>query len=344
MVSKIRFGALMGVLFFVALVGFSACGDEPENRPDKVLLTFEQLNFKLNGQEYHDTAWGAVKIEYPGQKQMLYFNLAVNGRWVIHNIPVFSPQGENKNHVVTMNFDLDVPAGTDVHQLNYAFDLATATRVAAPSNYKPATVVDRNVVLSSGFQSGSPILWDPAPEELGFGVTDSAAHEEEFPNGEAGLNECVPAAVSNSLRFLNAKNNLGLTDAATSIDTMKDATGWAEDGCGYDWYEIKDKYMREHEYGITTRMMKDLDQVMTEMEAGQDVEVCSEWHCAAVVAIAKMANGEFILSVSHDTAQGEEGGQCIEEVIYDPAKDVFKGSPGFFDGSPLLYFVVECPA
>lgn len=49
------------------------------------------------------------------------------------------------------------------------------------------------------------------------------------PNQEVGNNECVPGAISNSLKFLQMQG-LKLPDDKISIDAIKPATGWTPAG------------------------------------------------------------------------------------------------------------------
>lgn len=331
---------VVAALISAVLLAIPSCDEESPANPYNAALRFAQLDFNLDGQETKNSAWGSAALGYERAATTLYFNLAVGKRWVVRNVPVPATT-ERANW--SFGFDLGVAAGTDVTTLEYACELTTDVLTTMPADFEQASVTDRSVVMAPGIAGGEPVLQDPPDAELGDTVTDSAFHEGEFPNTGAGLNECVPAAVSNSLKFLNAKYKLGLTDEEMSIATMKEATGWDPRGCALNWYETKEKYMKDNDYGVTTRKITDFDQILTEIKAGQDVELVGGWHCAAVVGIAKLANGKYVLFVGHDTAQGKDGGQIYEKIIYDPGSEKFEGSPGFFDGSGFSYFVVECP-
>jgi hypothetical protein len=325
---------------FAVLFAIPSCDDETKKDLYNVSLRFAQLNFNLDGHETKNSSWGSAALGYESARTILYFNLAANKRWVVRNVPVPATTGRAN---WSFGFDLGVNQGTDVTTLEYAYELTSNVLTTMPGDFKRASVTDRSVVMAPGFVEGKPLLRDPPDAESGDSVADSAFHEGEFPNTGASLNECVPAAVSNSLKFLNAKYKLGLTDEKMSIPTMREATGWDLRGCGFGWYKTKEKYMNDNGYGVTTRKITDFDQIITEIKAGQDVELCGDWHCAAVTGIAKLADGKYVLYVAHDTAQGEKGGEIYEKIIYDPETKKFEGSPGFFDGSGFSYFVVECP-
>lgn len=341
MLRKLLNRFVVTAFVFAVLFAIPSCDEESKKDLYNVSLRFEQLDFDLNGHEMKNSAWGSAALGYERAHTILYFNLAVGRRWVVRNIPV--PASTSRGNW-TFGFDLGVTKGTDVKALEYAYELTSNVLTTMPGDFKRASVTDRSVVMAPGFQEGTPLLQDPPDAELGDSVADSAFHEGEFPNTGAGDKECVPAAVSNSLKFLNAKYKLRLTDKEMSIPTMKRATGFIPDwGCGYGWYETKDRYMKANGYGVTTRKITDFDQIIKEIKAGQDVELLGDWHCAAVVGIARLANGKYVIYVAHDTEQGEKGGEITEKIIYDPETGKFEGSPGFFDGSGFSYFVVECP-
>ena len=327
--------------FVVAvLLAIPSCDGEGEKDPYNVSFEFHQLDFFWVNREEPNSPWGTATLGYENSSAILYFNLAADKRWVVRNVPV--PPSTERAHW-TFGFDLGVTKGTDVKQLEYAYELTPNVLTTMPGDFTRASVVDRLVVVSPGFQEGTPVLRDPPDAEFGDAVASSAFHEGEFPNAGAGDKECVPAAVSNSLKFLNAKYGLGLTDEEMSIATMKRATDWDPTGCGFEWYKTKDQYMQDRGYGVTTRKIENFDQIIEEIKAGQDVELCGDWHCAAVTGIARLTNGKYVIYVAHDTAQDEKGGEIYEKIIYDPDTKKFEGSPGFFDGSGFSYFVVECP-
>ena len=335
--------ALGGAL---ALFATFSCEDEEPSNPHNASFKFEQLNLDVNDQKTQNSAWGAVTMTFDGAADILYFNLAVGNRWVIRNIPAFSPQGLGAPHTYVYGFDLGVEDGTNVSRLSYAFDLGYSPSASMPAEYQKAPVADRDVVFASGFlEADALVLQNPPAAEVGGSVVDSAYHPGIFPNAGAGKNECVPAAVSNSLRFLNDKYGLGLSEEQTKVATMKDATGWKRGGCSYEWYKAKDNYMKTRKYPITTRKVSaSCGQIINEIKEGRDVELCTKTHCAAVVGIAKLKNGKFALYVTHDTEQGETGGEMTEKIMYDPKAGKLEGSPGLFHGSSILYFVVEAPA
>ncbi|UCH78835.1 MAG: hypothetical protein JSU81_02475 [Candidatus Coatesbacteria bacterium] len=331
------------------LIVFSSCTEDiepPATNPYNARLQFEQLDFTVEGMARKDSPWGSVVLnlmqpgEFPGSGPL--FNLAVNSRWVIQNVPVlFDPQGGGKIISYTYYFDLDVPYGTDVTELEYAFDLTPDVRATMPDDLRKGSVADRSFIMSSGVKGEKLVIGSPPEVEKGA-MTEYWGHlGVDFPNQDCGPMECVPAAVSNSLHFLNAKFNLGMPESQMDIISMKQATGW-DNGCTGDWPEKKGEWTGTHNYPITTRTETDLFKILDEMKRGQDIEARSTRHCAVLVAIGRMANGKWVLYVAHDTKQGVEGGSSIDKVIYDPTTGQYEGAPGFH-GLPPRPFVIECP-
>lgn len=170
---------------------------------------------------------------------------------------------------------------------------------------------------------------------------------------------CVPAAVSDSLRFLNEKYGLGIDLSLVSIERLADEMGWKETtGCKYTgenaWNTLKDKYLKKVGIPIVTSVIFDPDRAMLEIRKGQDVELQStsqggSAHTAKIFAIARLANGKYIIWVSHDTDQLHDDPNDrdirIEPVIHvpptAPGPDLFGGA--WFFNTSLCNFVVECP-
>lgn len=309
-------------------------------------LTFEQIDFYWDKEEIVNSSWGSVTVEYAGTGEILYFNLAVDQRWVIQNMPVLGYEGDQS---ITYSFDLDVPDGKDVRELTYAFNMTESVLDSMPGDFRPATVGDRAVDIKSGL-AGKKTFRDEGPRVIiGAAVVQSAKHTQAFPNQECGDKECVPAAVSNSLKFLNKKDKLKLTEEQTSIEEMKKATDWSKGcciwgGCGLDWWKKKKKYMQDNKYPITTDSVGNFDKVITEIKRGQDVELCLDHHCVAVVGISKLKDGRYSIDIVHDTEQGKAGGTIKETIFYDPKTKKFSGGvKGWANGDEFHYFVVECP-
>ncbi|MBN1966432.1 MAG: hypothetical protein JW910_17410, partial [Anaerolineae bacterium] len=84
------------------------------------------------------------------------------------------------------------------------------------------------------------------------------------------------------------------------------------------------------------------DQALQALKDGKDVEMNGAGHCAALVGMAKLSNGKYVMYVAHDTDQGNEGGTKIEKVIYDPSLETPTAEGGWgFNGKLINGFVAE---
>jgi hypothetical protein len=195
----------------------------------------------------------------------------------------------------------------------------------------------------------------PLPlEVIGTLLTSNAYY---IPSGEiinqpCGINECAPAAVSNSLNYLNNKHDLGMSSASISIATMKIATGWSSGGAPglsspYPWWERKKDYMEDNDYPITTTIYKaaevDLLFLKDELKRGQDIELRVPGHVLMVVGIAKQSDGKYNIHVAHDINQGASGGEVVEILEYDPSLGYLTRGGVYYRDMENSRFVVECP-
>lgn len=313
-------------------------------------LRFYQMDFTFDDKTYENTDWGSVDLLFVGQEPILYFNLAVNGEWQIQNIPVLSIEGANVDQIMTYYFDLGNEVGEVVTDITYGYALTEDILLSMPPETDTAIVADGSQIMSPGFGGEMPDLANAEPLIGGLVFTDIKYVHKNFPNQDCEENECVPAAVSNSLKFLNKRHKLGLDDDDLDIDDMKDATDW-DDGCDlFKWWEKKKKYMEDDDdYPFTTRKVTNMDQLIEEINSGQDVEITESWyingkktgHTSCLVGITKLENGQYKLDIAHDREQGVDGRTEITSLTYDP--NTKKLSCNGRGRTTFEYAVVECP-
>lgn len=331
-------------------------------------LLFSQLDINLDGAVYQDSEWGAIDLDYTGYSQVMYFNVAVNGNWCVQNMPLLSREGLGVSTSAFYTFNLGFPRGQDVPSLSYDYAITSDVQPVMPSGSQYAAVGPATVNLSGGFRDTVMGLLAVAPAlRVGGAVVAGTAHKHSgFPNQECGSMECVPAAVSNSLQFLNKKKNLHMDPNSITIAKMKVATKWEATGCWTRpdpnrpagqrnaWWQDKNLYMQDpnHPLPITTRQIdfenateaqrRDrLEELGREMDANQDIEFNMPGHTAALIEIVKHVDGKYKLTIAHDIKQGQAGGTKEEELAYDPATNRFTGV--FGTNSEFLYAVIECP-
>lgn len=322
--------------------------------PGDPIAAFSQIDFDLDGMLTPDSEWGSLDLTLIGDPGVQYLNVSVNGSWQVQNIPVLSAGAPGTTQTLNYCFDLGTPRGLDVSQIDYGFSLTTDPVMVPPVAEKSAEVTNRRFVVYSGIDDlAGPEPLEPAVPLIGAPAAPAgtATQSVAFPNQECGKNECVPAAVSNSLKYLNNKHKLGMSDTAMDISNMKTATGWTSTGCGYGWYNTKSAYMADKKLPITTVGKtvppNDIGGLVSEVAAGNDVELVAikpsgkGGHCVAVTGITKQADGKYSVQITHDTKQGEAGGTKTETVTYDPATGKFTG--GSLNGWSLHHTVVESP-
>jgi len=178
----------------------------------------------------------------------------------------------------------------------------------------------------------------PAPA-FNFGV----------PNQEVGPNECVPGAISNSLKFLQMQG-LKLPDAMISIDAMKMATGWTMAGGAPTttfnppaWWDRKNTYMQNNKLPVTTTTSMSFADALAALGKHCDIELRVQGHAAVVTGIVPLANGDYGIIIQHDTDQGAAGGTKSEVVIYKSSDGTLWDGWGI-NGKALDRFVIECPS
>ena len=314
--------------------------------PEIPEITFYQLNIKMDDIFVKDSSWGQAILPYDDLAEIIYVNLEVNDNWVVRNLPIMPVSDE-----IVLDFPLDVSNGVDVVSLEFAYDIS----LEPLSNYNPieiqvAPVLDGNVDMDSGEADEVAIYNSLDVNFIGWLPIDFAYHEKNnITNQDCNKAECVPAAISNSLRFLKKKHKMTskkMEDANTSIDKMKPATGWHAGGAPFGWWDKKKKYMEDNGYPITTTIHNsdvDLDDIIKEMKKGQDIELRVPGHAAMIVGIIKHANGKYTVSVAHDTNQtNPNDGTQTQHTTYDPTTGKFTGGT-WINGRKLSKIVVECP-
>ncbi|MHC5010017.1 MAG: hypothetical protein ACYTG6_03585 [Planctomycetota bacterium] len=344
--------------------------------PDQAFFPFtiglRQIDFNLEGGAFvaTDSGWGACDLEFEAPTGVLYFNLviriATTADWEVQNLPVHSRPvlPTDPPQRVTIPFSLGVISGTTVSSLEYAATLSTRPVQLAPSDFRTDLVTSWLQVWSTG-EIGEAIVPQllPAAFVFTFGiptVETFSHHPTFFPNQEQGANESVPAAVSNSLQFLDVTNALGLSDTQTSIDTVKVLTGWTAGGApsgpaGFAWWDGKSAAAALPPYALTTDVVAqdgteagrivDFDRVIADLDLGRDVEVRIPGHAAAVVGALRLTvsgGTRYLLHVAHDVRQGFSDGTVVEPVLYDPRTNAYAGC-WLFDGAQHDRFVVEYP-
>lgn len=191
-------------------------------------VEFSQLGFDWDGVSYERTEWGNAALTYtPIAEGPTYFNLAINGVWQVQNVRLMAVDGAGEQ-TINFAYDLGVPRGTAVSSTHYDYVFTSAPMGAMPGGSLAAAVNPGSVIMNSGLQ-GQPLGALSAPSGPYVGSTSAGpeAIAPNFPNQDCGLNECAPAAVSNSLLYLNGRNKILECPEPSTLALLLLATAFA---------------------------------------------------------------------------------------------------------------------
>jgi hypothetical protein len=352
---------LLGAIIVIALLLKTASTEGAS-------LEFYQMNFNLAGNSIEDSDWGAVDLTYQGTNEIMYFNMAVAGAWQVQNVRVLSKEGVGVEQMMRYYFSLGVSRGTDVSTTNYAYLLTQDVITSMPGGSVTASVGTDLFSQGPGFIGGGSYDIAAAAPLVGGEVKDGKKHSVAgMPNQEANKNGCAPTAFSNSLKFLNKENKLNLDDSKIGVPKLEEIVGYdpahPDNPLPSDWYERKKKYAEK--LGITTRtiMAADINKLVGEIDAKQDIELVYEWdteelvdpadpskgtkwvrhsHMLVMDGITPLKNGKYSIDTKDDGRQGEKGGLRDTTWTYDPGTGQMTDS--IYRTRELMYAVVECKA
>ncbi|MCC7205372.1 MAG: hypothetical protein IT441_09860, partial [Phycisphaeraceae bacterium] len=309
--------------------------------------SFLQTNFNQGASSVADSEWGLLDLEFSGTGGLQFVNLVVDGQWVIRNSPLISSEGLGMPHQAGLIFNLGNDRGVNVSSLSYTLDVGPSILVSAPADV-PITAPVGDVNVTVGGRGGALGVIAEAVGAIIGAIPIDWAFNSGMINQDIGVDECVPGAFSNSLKWLKPRKGLSnLPDDKITVDALKGPTNWSppqvtppeldENGDpipgtggepipgtggtpvdGSDWQGKRDAV---DDYGVTTRAftIAQIDQVMEEIEDGQDVELLAPHHGAVVTGIVKFLDGTYAIRVTHDTEQGVAGGTRNQYIIYDPS-------------------------
>jgi hypothetical protein len=306
------------------------------------------LDFNFDGEITVDSDWCVFDLAFEGSNKLQYLNFISDNIWSIRNLPVISIEGDDVDQIQRFWFPLNIESGTPVTEITYGFELTNEILTSPPME------ILSDMVESDGYEIYNSGDSDMFPEEPASGmpyeggeVADPIQHRHSnFPNQEAGEHECAPTAVSNSLKYLNNRFELGLTDDQISIERMRTACGFRPGwGCDMNtWWLDKDAYMRRNDYNISTTrfFINKIGLIAGEIDKGQDVEMELFGHTVSVVGIVDHENGNYTITIAHDSNQTNPNGGCVvESGVFNTTTSRWTGALSSYRG--INYFVVECP-
>lgn len=224
-------------------------------------LTFslDQVDFTQDGSlVVADSEWGQFNVAYDQGSSLEWINLVANPgsdpQWIVQNHPLVpSSLTGTSSFSSTSYFDLGITRGTDLSSLD-VLALVTSTPLSGAPTSGSLQTVDLGeafAIINSGVPSGFTALNPPTPIPVSFGApflgVETGWHTG-MPNVVQEQNFCGPGAATNSLHWLNAQHNYGLTQTLEETQTeLAGNMGNANTG-NWDDTEVQGKlqYALEH--------------------------------------------------------------------------------------------------
>ena len=266
-----------------------------------ITLTFDQLNWIGTTSSTTDSRWGKVNIDFTGYSATQYFNLSVNGVWVVQNMGIDSLYGNGVNQALSTTFDLG--SSGDVQSISYSFYIDST-----PITIYPALPAANASVADLAYQIGGidgVDLGSPGAPQAPAGANDAKVDKSaKLPNIEKVINqvqkpnECAPGAISNSLKYLQATGKLG-AGVKTDISDLKPVVNWNKNGAPQNWYKLKAEAYKDH-VNTTVLGPKEIDDLIKAVNAGKDVELGTTGHAAMIVGVRKFTDGRVELDIFDD--------------------------------------------
>lgn len=338
-------------------------------------IKFYQYDFSMDSVTQFNSDWGGLELQYDSFPGTMYVNLSTDlpgttTQWQIQNL-LISKYGSDTEKTL-IYFDIG-DTSVEVNSINYGLSLTPFPLNEQPIINSTDSVFSKTIEINSGiygldtdkseientyFDNNSD---QAVPTVGGTPVNTAGIDNKHRVNQEAGKNECVPVAISNSVKFLNSMYNLNIPIFKTTIEFMKYAVGFIPDkGAPVNFADLKRNWFSMNNIPITTREYKldiDMDKIMCELSRNQDVEITVEryyyhwlWgsiqiaaHTAQISSISYLGEGRYELEISHDTEQDKIGGRERSYTIFDTRVNKF--TAGIFKRYNLGIhsIIVECP-
>jgi hypothetical protein len=317
--------------------------------PEAAQTTLFQLDVWFDGAPQERSDWGAVKVRYRPARHLQYFNLAVGGRWIVRNAPLF-PARASQPIETFYYFALGVTSGVGVGSLFAAASIASEPARTPPRLELPTIMLPRTESYWTNFHEEPYQPLGAPPDVYPGGPFDQVLFcRTDYPNQLCGKNECAPAAVSNSIQWLDKTYGLKIDPKKLSIKYWRAALNWKGDGVDHGaWAHAKTRFVDNPDNKLPidseTEGGGHGKQVLAEFKRGQAVEVDIGPHTSAVTCMGVDADGNFHLMCASDALQnGNAQGAVTQQVVISPNGEVISGPPQWARGQHVHNFVIQCP-
>jgi hypothetical protein len=313
--------------------------------PDEPGAEFNQVSLEVDGVVLPFTDWGQVNLTLPPSDDIRYVNVTYNDEWVIENVPIESGLTSDGVDKVSLSFPMETDGGP-VFTGNTGFSISTNLATTAPLSTNLTFFGTTRQVIGSG-EVGIPLTYRPPKRLVGGLALRTAQARPDFPNREQRNNECAPAAILNSLHYLDSVFGLKMGETNINLQSLKDAMRWTPAGAPVgpdplhpDWTKAKSQLMLDRNLPIVTEVTTNALLALAAVRSMYDVEIRMEGHVACVVRVTELGNGRYALTLAHDIFQGNDGGNVREAVILDTKTGQISGTSW---GAKFATFVIERP-
>ncbi|MHC4385668.1 MAG: DUF7901 domain-containing protein [Planctomycetota bacterium] len=308
---------------------------------------FEQLMFIGNILPSPGSpAWGRVTMDVTLPKGIYYFNLVLgDGRWAIPNMSV---ESTGDPQTVSARFDLGVPDGQPITQIDYQYCGLSSVPAQEPPTGQTQTASVPEVEYQIGFEDETVVMVDPSwiVDYCPVKVSAQLPNIGSVVNQPQGTNQCAPGAISNSLKYLQANGKIPASKD-TSISKVGSVIGTTASGTPASWYRKKqsNSYFTDV---VTTRYitapltLAKCQQLAKEIKDGQDIEMDLKGHVEMLAGIRVKCNNTVDLDLFDDNQT-----DAVSDPMHtSPVTGAPLGGTGaqYVDGMELERFVIECPA
>jgi hypothetical protein len=292
-------------------------------------------------------------VTYVPTPTLRYLNLSLNSDWVVQNAPILPTLYQVRRHRQLVYFPL---ADEDERDVRFGARLTTAPLGRAPRATEKARLRGRSESYYTGVHDTT--MPGPAvspPRFQGAPLVEVVACRLDYPNQPCGKNECGPAAVSNSLKWLDKHYGLGIPAAKLTINAWKKILDWAGDGVkNGQWANLKVNYCNDKNNRLPIDSTKlpgaQVAKALKEFKRGQAVEMFVGNHITALICMGQDSDGNYVVNAISDAAQEGQGkaGKPVSQLIHVDSNGRTISGPAWAigkDGSglPIQNFLVQCP-
>ncbi len=322
------------------------CLPDPDLPP-----VIEQLDWIGSASSTPNSSWGRITLSHDLAAGVYYFNLSIGdgsggSQQVITDLSFETPGGPQ---TLAAYLDFGVPHGTNVSSLQYGYSFSNVMGTVAPVISSTTLVPNLSFQIGGmkGKDTGSPGTANADPDDDVNGVATNDPNSGVIPDKDKFVNQpqkpnyCAPGAMSNSLKYLQARGTIPAS-VPTSISDLAGVLGTTDEGTPADgWYLKKATRYKKH---VTTRTIEapltvaKVLELIKELKDGQDIEMELNGHVEVLVGMRWNPDGTVDLDLADDNQTDDKSDPVHTSSLRVDAEGNQK-----VDGMKLVRFIIECP-